>query len=400
MQLVDIFLPDSLSVGGPDIHPLFCWYLGLVGQFLTREDSLELSACSASADRTGKIKNSPRPIPLPLLPDLPSVSVVVTSYNYEKFIGFAVESVLRQDYPNLEVVVADDGSTDGTVSLIRQYKARDPRVRLISGENLGQPGNTSRGFAATSGRIICFLDADDEFLPGKIHAVVVAFQKSGNCGLCVHPLQRVDVDGRRFGAPFPRRLDSGGLLPDLIKNGGRCAFPPTSGISIRREIATHVFPIRSPSRRVGDAYIHFPAAFLTEVCSLAIPYATYRQHGLNMSWAATSVSERLAAQLREFEDVFVSNTGFVARELGVCLSKQMKLVDSPEVKERAVSYMLVTGEKYYQGVTAKELVSTLPTGPIRTLWRILLGMPRPLAKALFLVRRGFAELRMKRAESS
>jgi glycosyltransferase involved in cell wall biosynthesis len=341
------------------------------------------------------MEKSPSPIPLPPLADSPSVSVVITSYNYEKFIGFAVESVLRQDCPNLEVVVADDGSTDGTAPLIRRYEARDHRVRLISGENLGQPGNTSRGFAATSGQIICFLDADDEFLPGKIDAVVAAFQKSGNCGLCVHPLQRVDIDGHPFGGPFPRSLDSGWLLPDLIRNGGRCAFPPTSGISIRREIAAHVFPIRTRSRRVGDAYIDFPAAFLTEVCTLPISYATYRQHGLNMSWAAVSVAERLAAQLREFEDVFAVNAELVARELGVCLSKQMKLVDSHEFKERALSYLLVTGQESYQGLTAYELVSSLPQGPLRTLWSILLGMPRPLAKALFLLRRRFAERRMK-----
>jgi glycosyltransferase involved in cell wall biosynthesis len=121
-----------------------------------------------------ELMNRSLPLPLPALPDQPSVAVVVTSYNYEEFIGFALDSVLRQQYPLLDIVVADDGSTDRTVEVVRQYESRDPRVRLLSGPNLGQPGNTSKGVAATSAEIICFLDADDEFLPGKVESVVAS----------------------------------------------------------------------------------------------------------------------------------------------------------------------------------------------------------------------------------
>src|SRR5260370_3979928 len=112
------------------------------------------------------------PTQLPAVPDDPSVSVIITSYNYAAFISGALDSVLSQDYRKLEVIVADDGSSDATPEIVRKYANADPRVSLISGENAGQPRNTNRGFAASSGDIICFLDADDEFAPGKISAVL------------------------------------------------------------------------------------------------------------------------------------------------------------------------------------------------------------------------------------
>jgi glycosyltransferase involved in cell wall biosynthesis len=89
-----------------------------------------------------------RPAKLSALLSNPCVSVVVTRYNYAGFISAALDSVLGQDYRKIEVVVADDGSSDAAPEIVWRYTRVDPRVRLITGENVGQPRNTNRGVAA------------------------------------------------------------------------------------------------------------------------------------------------------------------------------------------------------------------------------------------------------------
>lgn len=338
------------------------------------------------------IASSIRPMTLPPLRRNPLVSVVITAYNYAEFIGAALESVILQSYRRTEIVVADDGSTDETPSIANRYEKRDPRVRLLRGKNVGQPANTSRGFAATSGEVICFLDADDEFMAGKIEATVQAFRRSPDCGLCVHRMQKVDERGRPFGAPFPKAIDSGWLLERLLANGGRCNFPATSAISIRREVGNRIFPIQCDSPRVGDGYIHCPSAFLTKVCALPSAYATYRCHRKNMSATFESPLDCLATQLQELEGVFATNQRFVARELGEAAAARMERTDSKEYLERALAYLLLSDRHEYGGFSVKELFESLPNSNRKKLWKVLLSLPRPMGKHLFAWRRGLLNL--------
>jgi glycosyltransferase involved in cell wall biosynthesis len=327
------------------------------------------------------------PAKLPALPDDPSVSVIITSYNYAEFISKALDSVLTQDYRKLNVIVADDGSTDATPEIVSKYAMADQRVSLITGENVGQPRNTNRGFAASSGDIICFLDADDEFAPHKISAVVQAFQAFPDCGLCLHRMRPIDERGREIGSPYPKFIESGWLCERLLASGGRCSFPPTSAISIRRPIAEKVFPILSDSRRVGDAYIHYPAAFLTKVCSLPGLYSRYRYHGSNMTRSAKNPVDISLSMLAECEEIFRTNSSFVARELGVQYAKELRLADSRLFVEDALHYALLTGERRYKELSAEYLLGLLPKGLRRTLWSALLKLPSPLPRVAFDLRR-------------
>jgi len=319
----------------------------------------------------------------------PLVSVVITAYNYAEFIAAALDSVLQQSYRSIEIVVADDGSTDDTPEIVSRYAVRDPRVGLVRGQNVGQPANTNRGVAATSGEIICFLDADDEFRPGKISAVIEAFRRSPDCGLCVHRMQKVDEQGRPFGTPFPKFIDSGWLLERLLANGGRCSFPATSAISVRREVGSRVFPIQSDSPRVGDAYIHYPAAFLSNVCVIPGAYSAFRYHRRSMNGAFRSALDCLTTQLQECEEVFSTNREFVARELGEDIAAQMKLTDAQVVRDLARGYLLVSGEPEYRGLSLAGLVASLPNVKRKRLWKIILNLPRPIGRQLFLFHSGW-----------
>jgi glycosyltransferase involved in cell wall biosynthesis len=92
----------------------------------------------------------------------PLVSVIVTAYNRESFIGPAIESVLAQTLEDFEVIVVDDGSSDGTVDVARSYERRDPRVRVIVNErNLGDYANRNHGATFARGTLLKYHDSDD-----------------------------------------------------------------------------------------------------------------------------------------------------------------------------------------------------------------------------------------------
>ena len=102
----------------------------------------------------------------------PLVSILINNYNYGRYLGVAIESALAQTYRRLEVVVVDDGSTDDSREVITSFAGRVVSVLKING---GQPSAYNSGFNASRVDIICFLDADDWFLPVKTARVVEAF---------------------------------------------------------------------------------------------------------------------------------------------------------------------------------------------------------------------------------
>ena len=91
-------------------------------------------------------------------------SCIVTSYNYGRFVAEAVESILRQTVPMDEIIVVDDGSTDGTPEMLRARYA-DGCIKLIEKRNEGQLSCFNRGFEESTGDLIFFLDADDLYEP-------------------------------------------------------------------------------------------------------------------------------------------------------------------------------------------------------------------------------------------
>jgi len=99
---------------------------------------------------------------------LPLVTVIITTYNYAHTVGLAIDSALGQNYPELEVLVVDNASTDATPELAARYAA-DPRFRYIRNEtNIGMVPNHNKGLRESRGEYVLFLSADDFLLPGHI----------------------------------------------------------------------------------------------------------------------------------------------------------------------------------------------------------------------------------------
>jgi glycosyltransferase involved in cell wall biosynthesis len=94
---------------------------------------------------------------------MPTVSVIMPAYNAERFLHRAVDSVLGQTFRDLELLIIDDGSTDGTADIARAHAARDSRVRLLQQSNAGPGAARNTAFRAARGRLFAFLDSDDEW---------------------------------------------------------------------------------------------------------------------------------------------------------------------------------------------------------------------------------------------
>ena len=110
------------------------------------------------------------------LVSLPLVSVVIPAYNSERYIAEAVNSALSQDYPNIEVLVIDDGSTDRTVEVVQQFAHK---VKLLQQENQGSASARNLGISEARGKYIAFLDADDVWIPQKVQIQIVAMETNG-----------------------------------------------------------------------------------------------------------------------------------------------------------------------------------------------------------------------------
>jgi glycosyltransferase involved in cell wall biosynthesis len=104
---------------------------------------------------------------------LPLVSIVTPNYNYACFLGETIESVMKQDYPRVEYIIVDDGSTDDSCEVARHYQRRYPgRIQLISQSNRGQSAAINHGFRVASGDILGWLNSDDLLQPSAISVAV------------------------------------------------------------------------------------------------------------------------------------------------------------------------------------------------------------------------------------
>ncbi len=156
----------------------------------------------------------------------PTVSVVVPTYNRAGYVVEAVESVLAQTFRDLEVIVVDDGSTDGTAKALAPYL---DRIRYVRQENRGLAAARNRGIREATGEFVAFLDSDDRFEPGLLRAVLATFEAHPDAG-AVFPAEReIDPDGRRRDRVHTKRSPGPYFTPASMvgkDTGVGCGRPP------------------------------------------------------------------------------------------------------------------------------------------------------------------------------
>ena len=144
----------------------------------------------------------------------PLVSVICLCYNHERFLAEALDSVLAQTYPHLEIIIVDDASTDHSVSLIEEYCARYPRIKFIrSSRNAGNCAAFNRGLGQATGTYIIDFATDDILLPTRIADQVACFEKLGKDYGVIYTDAEIIDENSKYIRNFYRRTAAGTLKP-------------------------------------------------------------------------------------------------------------------------------------------------------------------------------------------
>lgn len=138
----------------------------------------------------------------------PSVTVLIPTYERAGFLELAIESVLGQDYADLELLVLDDGSSDGTPAILERYAATQPehRFRMVRHDNMGQARTLNRGFDLARGELVGYLSSDDALLPGAVSALAAAFVAEPEIVVAYPGWEYVDEGGTRIDVVVPEEF--------------------------------------------------------------------------------------------------------------------------------------------------------------------------------------------------
>jgi GT2 family glycosyltransferase len=136
----------------------------------------------------------------------PLVSVVIPTFDRAYCVARTIQSALDQTHQNLEVLVVDDGSTDGTKDLIHRSFGSNPRVRYHYQKNEGVCSARNQGFAMAKGEYIALLDSDDIWFPWKLELQLACFAERKDVGMVWSDMEALDVNGKLIGKTYLRRM--------------------------------------------------------------------------------------------------------------------------------------------------------------------------------------------------
>ena len=252
----------------------------------------------------------------------PKISVIIPTYNCDRYIAQAIDSVLEQQDCQCEIIIVDDGSTDRTESLLKTYS---DSIRYIRQKNQGVAAARNRGIAEAEGELIAFLDADDYFLPGKLAAQAAIFAKRPNLGIVNSGWLRVSSQGEKLLEVRPWEKSPQLELEDWIR--WRPVLP--SAMMFRREWLEYV----------GGFDARFPPAEDTElVLRMAL-------RGCQSTWL-----KRVTVCYRQHEQSAMHKGLPQARSLTAVIDnffKQPNLPEKVRLMEHSVRYLTFVWIAWY-----------------------------------------------------
>jgi len=211
-----------------------------------------------------------------------AVDIVVNNYNYGRFLAEAIESALGQTHERVRTIVVDDGSSDGSRELLRDY---EDRVTVVLKENGGQASALNLGMERSEGDVVIFLDADDTLDPEAAARVAAVFAAEEAVAKVQFRTAVIDAEGEPTGAIKPAAhlpMPSGDLRGDELAFPYDLVWMATSANAFRAEALRRILPIPEQDFRLcADWYLVHLTALLGEVISLDEICGAYRLHGAN-----------------------------------------------------------------------------------------------------------------------
>lgn len=210
------------------------------------------------------------------------VSIVVTNFNYARFLPRAIDSALHQTYSRVEVIVVDDGSTDESRAIIAGY---GERIRPVLRENGGNAAAYNTGFAESRGDIVLFLDSDDSLYHDAAAQVAAAW--TADTSKAQFYLDVVDAEGRPLGQRAPNVPFAEDEILPLLLAYGYYPSPPASGNAYGRTALARIMPVSEDTWRMGiDGLLNAVVALYGRITSIHRPLGIYRHHDRNHSEAS------------------------------------------------------------------------------------------------------------------
>ncbi|HVU57448.1 MAG TPA: glycosyltransferase family 2 protein [Puia sp.] len=201
----------------------------------------------------------------------PLVSVLMTSYNREKYIADAIESVLASSYTNFELIIVDDTSRDGTVEIARKYERLDSRIRVYVNEtNLGDYPNRNRAASYATGKYLKYLDSDDLIYPHGLEVMVRAMEKFPDAGMGTPYHREQDTK------PYPYLVDPESAYKEYFLKEDFLQTGP-SGVIMRRSSFEQAGGF-SGKRFIGDFEMWLTLAAREPVVKFQSALFWWRQH--------------------------------------------------------------------------------------------------------------------------
>ena len=199
---------------------------------------------------------------------LPRVSIITPSYNQAQYLESTICSVLDQGYPNLEYMIIDGGSTDGSIDIIRRYEAR--LAWWVSEPDAGQSDAINKGLARAGGEYIAWLNSDDLHQPHTIAAMVEAFAQNPEAGLVYGDVLSIDGDGSVFNVMRYGSWD----LDDLMA----FSIIGQAGAFMRRSLLKQTGFLDSRFHYMLDHHLWLRFARVAQLCYIPCVVAAARYH--------------------------------------------------------------------------------------------------------------------------
>ena len=214
--------------------------------------------------------------------EMPKISIAMCTFNGQRFLVEQLDSILNQSYKNIELIIVDDLSTDGTLALLDEYALRDKRVRVIrNSQNIGFVRNFDKAIRECSGEFIALSDQDDIWFPEKIESL---YREIGDNWLIYSRIEVVDSTGAKLGWEFPqvKRLEGGCALALILRNcvtGHACLM--------RRELLELALPAM-PEMPLHDQWLAIVAASRGRLKAGQQVLSYYRLHDQNAVFQASA----------------------------------------------------------------------------------------------------------------
>jgi len=286
----------------------------------------------------------------------PKVSVFMPVYNHADFLVESIESVLQQDYPNLQLCIGDDASKDNSAEIIKDYAARYPDkiVYYINEKNLGVTDNCNKLLTLCDGEYVAFGSGDDIFLPGKIAQQVRFMQENPNCVVSYTNAKifGAGIEDTLYYSPFP------GRQPYETRNGDITAFMKHRNFIVGCTVMarTDFFPVgyyNKEIRIMSDWLFFVEVASKGDVLYIDQVLSGYRRHGNSLTTRYTDIAD--------FEKTYaLASVKFPAYQDAINLGLA-------RLYASYTSYYLLKGDLGQARTTAVKLFKL-----IKTNWKVLL----------------------------